>query len=125
MFIAYISLDEVNQDLVTRTVDEHFETMATFASRAEMASWPCDAVIYDLDCLPRNDRERVLDELMGDPVRRLAAVHSYNLEPAEKRRLRRNGVIVRRRLHAGWLSRLILGRTRKIRVNACAGASAA
>jgi len=125
MFVAYISLDEVNQDLVMRTVDEHVVTLATFASRAEMASWPCDAVIYDLDCLPCDDRERVLDELMGDPVRRLAAVHSYNLQPAQKRRLRRNGVIVRRRLHPGWLSRQVLRRTSRIRVNACACASAA
>ncbi|HLN29784.1 MAG TPA: hypothetical protein VK395_18705 [Gemmataceae bacterium] len=125
MFVAYISLDEVNQDLATRTAEKYGVTLATFASRAEMASWPCDAVVYDLDCLPADDRRHILDELTGDPVKRVAAVHSYNLQPIQKRGLRRNSVIVRRRLHAGWLSRLICRRASKISVNNCAGASAA
>jgi hypothetical protein len=82
-------------------------TLASLASPAEIPLWPCDAVVYDLDYLADHERRHILDELTCGPVERLAAVHSYNLRPSQKRTLRRNGVVVHRRLHPGWFARLL------------------
>ncbi len=49
VIIAYISLDEVNQDLAGRTAEKYGVTLAFFGSTAEIADMPCDAVVYDLD----------------------------------------------------------------------------
>ncbi len=46
-------------------------------------------------------------------MQRVAVVHSYNMQPLQKAALRRNGVVVHRRLHPGWLSQVLRGRTGK------------
>lgn len=111
MSIAYMSLDEVNQDLVLDIADRCGENLATLASPAEAPPAHCDAIIYDLDHLCVADRLQVLDELTYSPAARLAAVHSYHLPPRQVRSLRRNGVIVQRRLQADWLADVIGGTT--------------
>jgi len=121
VFIAYISLDEVNQDLAARTAEKYGVTLDFFASPAGMATLPCDAVVYDLDSLSRDDRLHIFDELTCGPVKCLAAVHCYNMRPIEEAALRRNGVVVHRRLHSGWLSHLIRGRTGKVGAQLLAG----
>jgi hypothetical protein len=110
VFICYISLDDVNQGLAAQTAEEYGVTMDACASQAELPVVPCDAVVYDLDNLHSDDRRHILDELTSGPAKRLAAVHSYNLEPIDMEALRRNGVIVRRRLQRSWLRHLIRGR---------------
>jgi hypothetical protein len=111
VLVAYVSLDEVNQDLAATVADKYGATLASLASPAEMAA--CDAVVYDLDCLPSADRWHILAALICGPVKGVAAVHSYNLQPMQRRALRRKGVAVHRRLHSGWLSRLIRGKIGK------------
>jgi len=105
--IAYMTLDEVNQDLALEIADRCGENLATLASPAEAPPARCDAIIYDLDHLCATDRRQILDELTYQPAKRLAAVHSYHLPPRQVRSLRRNGVIVQRRLQADWLARVI------------------
>ena len=107
MSIAYMSLDEVNQDLALEIADRCGENLATLASPAEAPPAYCDAIIYDLDHLCATDRQQVLDQLTYRPAKHLAAVHSYHLPPRQVRSLRRNGVIVERRLHGDWLARVI------------------
>jgi hypothetical protein len=105
--IAYMSLDEVNQDLALEIADGCGERLATLASSAEVLPGECDAIVYDLDHLCASDRRLILEQLMLGPTERLAAVHSYHLPPRAVRSLRRNGVIVERRLQGDWLARLI------------------
>jgi hypothetical protein len=111
VFIGYISLDDVNQCLAAETAEDYGATMDFFASHAELTVVPFDAVVYDLDNLPREDRRHILNELTAGPAKRLSVVHSYNLRPIDAEALRRNGVIVRRRLQRNWLTHLIRGKT--------------
>jgi hypothetical protein len=111
VFIGYISLDDVNQCLAAETAEDYGATMDFFASQAELPVVPCDAVVYDLDNLPGDDRRHILHEMTAGPAKRLSAVHSYNLRPIDAEALRRNGVIVRRRLQRNWLTHLIRGKT--------------
>jgi hypothetical protein len=104
-----MSLDEVNQDLALEIADRCGESLATLASPAEAPPAHCDAVVYDLDHLCATDRRQILDDLTYRPVKHLAAVHSYHLPPHAVRSLRRNGVIVQRRLQADWLACVIDG----------------
>ena len=113
MFISYISLDDVNQCLMAETAEEFGATMDFFASQAELPIGPCDAVVYDLDNLHSADRRHILDELTSGPAKRLSAVHSYNLRPHDAEALRRNGVIVRRRLQRSWLTHLIRAKSKR------------
>jgi hypothetical protein len=110
MFICYVSLDDVNQRLAAETAEESGATIDYCASQAEMPVVPCDAVMYDLDNLPSDDRRRILNELRSGPAKRVSAVHSYNLKAADAEALRRNGVVVRRRLQRNWLTHLIRGK---------------
>jgi hypothetical protein len=115
MVVAYLSLDEVNHDIAARAADESGATVDALTSLAEVPDAPYDAVIYDLDYVADHDRQQILNELTRGPSHRLAAVHSYNLGPSQKRALRRNGVLVQRRLHPGWLRRLIGKRSPKVK----------
>jgi hypothetical protein len=109
-----MSLDEVNQDLALEIADRCGKNLATLASPAETPPVHCDAIIYDLDHLCAADRRQILDELTYSPAKRLAAVHSYHLTPPAVRSLRRNGVIVQRRLQADWLVRVIGSTTDRV-----------
>jgi hypothetical protein len=97
MNLAYVSTDEVHQDLAYQLarayrVDVHLLTPT------DRVPERLDAVIYDLDYLPPEDREHVLDRLIGSPANGLVAVHGYNLFGDQAKALKRNGVLVRRRL---------------------------
>src|SRR5262245_252184 len=104
-----MSLDAVNQHLAARTAEQNGASLALLDRRAELAAWPGDAVVYDIDHLPANERERILDELTRGPVEKVTVVHSYNLRPSQSRALRESGVIVQRRLQPDWLGRLVRG----------------
>jgi hypothetical protein len=106
VFVAYVSLDEVNQDLLSRMADRCGVFSQCFGSLSDLEHVPCDAAIYDFDYLCAEEHRRIFEKLTSAPVDGLAAVHGYNLLPRQKRALRQNGVVVRRRLHAKWLSRL-------------------
>ncbi len=107
MFIAYVSPDEVHQDLAAQLAEERGVTLVSFAALAEMPLVPYPAVIYDVDYLTPEDRQRVFDELTGTPPTHVAGVHSYNLNAGRQKALRRNGVAVHRRLAAAWFGRLV------------------
>lgn len=97
MNVAYVSLDEVHQDLACRMARASGVKLGLF--------WPDEplprrlrAVVYDLDYLPIEYREGVLATLVAGPSPSPVAVHGYNLTGKQKSLLRRNGVVVRRRL---------------------------
>jgi hypothetical protein len=95
MKIAYMTLDEVHENLVRKMAEARG---ANFCALAVQGSSPdCfDAVIYDLDFLPEERREAVLAQLLSGSLAHRAAVHSYNLRKRQRQGLRRRGIIVGR-----------------------------
>jgi hypothetical protein len=98
MLIAYLSTDEVNQDLARQMADE-CEVTVSFVSLAEtIGDGPYNALLLDLDYLPSGEQTKLLSQLLKDLVPLPVAVHSYNLKPEQVEVLRKNGVAVFRRL---------------------------
>src|SRR5262249_50711018 len=65
-----------------------------------------DAVLYDLDRVPGDRRPAVLDELFFGAPNHPTAVHGYGIADVQAKVLRRQGVVVARRLHLGLLHSL-------------------
>jgi hypothetical protein len=106
MRFAYLTLDVVNQALAARLAAAAGVCFSALTFRDAVPSGPRDAVLYDLDFLPADFRERLLKELVAGPRRGPVAVHGYSLSPRVARALRRRGVVVARRLRAGLFRRL-------------------
>jgi hypothetical protein len=98
MLVAYLTIDEVNQDLAAGLAERCNLTLQPLSFRDLPRDGQCDAVVYDLDSLPRPEREEILAQLRQSLTLYPVAVHSYNLEEGQVDRLRQNGVAVYRRL---------------------------
>ena len=106
MRIAYLTTDEVNQELALRWAAGQEAQLEVIWPRDEPPDGRFDAVIYDLDCLPPPLRQQLLTDLAGGGALWPAAVHSYALEGEQIKALLGRGVIVRRRLKATLFRRL-------------------
>jgi hypothetical protein len=104
MRIAYLTLDEVNSDLAARCAAAADIELESFALCE--APEPFDAVVYDLDFLPADYRAGLLAASTTARSSALIAVHAYNLTSGQRRRLRRRGVVVARRLSLALFARL-------------------
>jgi hypothetical protein len=100
--IAYLTIDEVNESLAGPMAAACGLELEPRSPRDWTDPHAFDAVVYDLDFLPPRLRQEVLQPLLAGPVRVPAALHSYHLEEEEAETLRRNGVVVERRLDV-WL----------------------
>jgi hypothetical protein len=98
--IAYLTLDEVHEDLARRMSLARGDVLSSLAARIPTPDEEFDAVVYDLDYLPPDLCRTVLAELATGPVRYQRAVHSYNLRKKQAERFRQRGVIVCRTLSA-------------------------
>src|SRR5438046_3085297 len=98
MLFAYLSLNEVNQDLAQRLVAAVGGTLDVLSFRDAAPNGQFDAVIYDLDSLPADRQSAVLANLQAGPVSGPVAVHSYTLRGRQVRALREQGVLVSKRL---------------------------
>jgi hypothetical protein len=106
MRIAYLTTDEVNQDLALRLAAGQRARLEVLWPRDEPPDGRFDAVVYDLDCLPACLRQEVLSKLAAASAPWPVAVHSYALTRKQFRALRGRGVAVHRRLGARLLHRL-------------------
>jgi hypothetical protein len=106
MRCAYLSLDEVNQDLAGRLAAAVGMEIDALSLRDPAPNDGPDAVLYDLDYLPPDTLRALLADLTGRVPACPVAVHSYRLSGRQVRELRRRGVIVVRRLGAGVFARL-------------------
>src|SRR5262249_13762632 len=100
MRIAYLTTDEVNQQLASRLAAGQEAQLEVIRPRDEPPDGRLDAVIYDLDCLPPPLRQQLLTDLAGGGARCPAAVHSYALEDEQIKALLRRGGGVRPPLRA-------------------------
>ena len=107
MRIAYLSNDEVDQALA---VGMARECGAVFCARLPPDPPPdglCDAVLYNLDDLPRDRRSDLLEELRRATPDRPTAVHGYDITEEQVRVLQLHGVAAARRLCPGLIRSLL------------------
>ena len=106
MFIAYLTLDEVNQDLAPRLAEACRATVHAWTPREALPAGAVDAVLIDLDSLPPQERQSILSGLLTRTAPYPVAVHSYNLEEGQVEALHHKGVAVHRRLTPALLRHL-------------------
>jgi hypothetical protein len=106
MRIAYVTTDEVNQDLALRTAAACGACLEAFSAPDALPCGVYDAVVYDWDFLPAVSRGKVVAGLAKDPAPPVVAVHSYGLQGQEAQALRRHGVLIVRRLRGSLFRKL-------------------
>lgn len=98
MLIAYLTHDEVNLEAALQMADAYGATVYPLVvSDATPKNW-FDALIYDIDHLPPEDRRKLIDQLLAAPPNFPVVVHSYNLSDEQVRTLKGAGIIVTRSL---------------------------
>lgn len=98
MRTAYITIDEVNQDLARRWAEALGAILQVLTPAEGFPDTCYDAVLVDLDSLPADYRQQMLRDLLSEPADRPVAVHSYSLTDEEIQDLKNHGVAVTRRL---------------------------
>jgi hypothetical protein len=106
MRFAYWTIDEVNQHLAERFAARTGVQIDVCSFRDADAARSFDAVLYDLDFFPMEQRRDLLAGLLAQQRIEPVVVHSYHLRSEEARALRRQGVIVVRRLRPNVFARL-------------------
>jgi hypothetical protein len=98
VLIAYLSTDEVNQDLALQMAAACDIRVELLSPRDPPPDGEFDALVYDLDYWPLPQRQEVLAELLTGQAPHPVAVHTYNLDADQIDALRAKGMAVHRRL---------------------------
>ena len=94
MRVAYLTTDEVNLELARQMAVESGATLRRVSPKDGAVNERFDAVLYDLDNAPREQRAEILRNLLSSRTTRPTAAHGYCLEEDQVVRLRRRGVVV-------------------------------
>jgi hypothetical protein len=113
MRCAYLTLDEVNEELAEKLAAQAGLELQVVYPRDDLLAGQFDTLLVDFDSLPPGYRKAVLSDLLIGKVAELGALHSYHLRPRDARALRRRGVIVVRRLETEIFHRLQKGFARQ------------
>jgi AraC-like DNA-binding protein len=105
MRIAYLTTDEVSQDLARRTADGCGALLEVLAQGSPSPEAACDAVLVDWDYLPADGRALILAALLAGLWHCPVAVHGYDLQDKLRDILSQKGVAIHRRLEPHWLAR--------------------
>jgi hypothetical protein len=98
MRIAYINIDEVNLAVASRMAEKHGAVVCGLPPEGPPPDGIYEAVLYNLDDVPRHRRGEVLAELLRGPSNRPKAMHGYDLSEDQAAALRLRGVAVAQRL---------------------------
>jgi hypothetical protein len=98
MRIAYLTVDEVNEDLALRLAEEYGMTVCPQTLRDPFPDGQFDAVLYDWDSFPRSDQQEILARLLEGSLSCPVAVHGYNASEPQVEALRKKAIIVFRTL---------------------------
>jgi hypothetical protein len=98
MLVAYLTNDEVNEDLAFQMADECGVTLCPLSFNCRCLGRRFDAVLFDWDSLPLPRRQGILFETLAGSSSFPVAVHSFNLEEEEVETLHQDGVAVFHRL---------------------------
>jgi hypothetical protein len=107
MRVVYLTLDEVNQHLASAFADEHGVSLDVQARPEDVGERECDAVLYDPDSFPPDERQANLTTVLACPLHRPVAVHGYDFSADQLHVLRKLGAIVARRLGTEVFARLV------------------
>jgi hypothetical protein len=99
MLIGYRTIDQVNEYTARQMARACGVKLYPLWPREPPPDGGFDAVLYDWDCLPAQERQEVLAELTAGHRPHAVALHGYNLEDSQAKALRRHTVAVYRRLH--------------------------
>lgn len=106
MRIAYLTTDEVNQALAAQMAAECGAVISARLPNDPPPDGLFDAVLYNLDDVPRDERSAVLEGFCRGKPAHPTAVHGYDITEEQAKTLIRNGVAAARRLHPGLLRSL-------------------
>src|SRR5262245_40461602 len=98
MLIAYLTTDEVNQELALEMAQQCGITLCPVWPRDSQPDGQFDGVLYDWDYLPVQHQQQLLAELLSGLAPQPAALHSFNLPEDLAKALRERHVAVHRRL---------------------------
>jgi hypothetical protein len=107
MRIAYATADEVNQALAVRMAAKCEAIVCRLRPGEVAPDGLFDAVLYELDEVPRDQRPAFLEELCLGTPDCPTAVHGYDITDEQARTLNRNGVEAAQRLHSDLLRSLV------------------
>ena len=98
MRVAYFTTDEVNEDLAVQLAEDCGASLDSFTPKDAPPTAEYEAIVYDLDHLPRETDSDMVRDLLAKPQAFPAAVHSYRLEHKQALALRQHGFAVYSRL---------------------------
>ena len=99
MRIGYVATDEVNQALAARMAAKCGAIICHLRPGEVHPDGLFDAVLYNLDDVPRDQQPAFLEELCLGTPDCPTAVHGYGIADEQAQALRRHGVAVAQRLH--------------------------
>jgi hypothetical protein len=100
MRIAYMNTDEVNEALAEQMAVACGAVVRTVLPKDPAPDGQFDAILYNLDDVPREERSVLLGELRLGRPHSPAAVHGYDLTDEQVRTLEQSGVAAALRLSA-------------------------
>jgi hypothetical protein len=106
MRIAYVTTDEVNLALAARVAAEFGAVISAQLPNDPPLDGLFDAVLYNLDDVPRDKRSALLEGFCRGKPAHPTAVHGYDITDGQARTLNRHGVAAARRLHRDLLRSL-------------------
>lgn len=106
MLIAYLTTDEVNEQLALHMAEEIGQTLCSLAPGDAPPDEDFDAAVYDWDYLPVRQQQAIRAQLLAGQGVRPAAIHGYNLDDNFVEALRRHDVAVYRVLQPELFHRL-------------------
>ena len=106
MRIAYMSTDEVNQNLAAGMAAKCGAYVCARLPLVPLPDGQFDAVLYDLDDLQKHKRGEFVALILSSPSTRPRAVHGYAITDEEAKVLRHHGVAVGQRLRSGLIRSL-------------------
>jgi len=107
MRFAYLTRDEVNQDLALTFAAEHSVDLDVHARGDGLEGEEYDAVLYDFDSFPSDERNASLMSLGAFSKDKPFAVHTYNLDVRQLQDLRQVGVLTAKSLRPELFGRLL------------------
>jgi hypothetical protein len=105
--LAYQTTDGLNEAMADVLAGHCGGEMLPLLLRDPPPDGQFDAVHYDLDYLPPERRQEILARLLAGRAHVPTGVHAFNVDEDQAEALRRQGVIVSRRLDLDLIRRLL------------------
>ncbi len=94
MEIAYLTTDEVNQELAVQFAEDCGATLYALSLCDPIPNGEFDALLYDWDCLSKEQQQEILSQLFSESSPHWVGLHSYNLDDELVEALTQKGVAV-------------------------------